>query len=176
MMIQTSVDYTCLTKKCNNTSTNPFHSLVSPHIFICSNRRNGWELLPRVALIWTLESAADALYEPNYQANYPILQRIGELAGFKFDEHEMCPACMIGKSKMKNGPVPAKRARRPLGKVNFDLIASTFPSIGGYFWIQMVIWTQDRRKTERIAGAVKNGKDSRCNVPGIPHTAFYMVK
>ena len=56
------------------------------------------------------------------------------MADYKFDEHEMCPACMIGKSKMQNVPGPGKRATRPLGKVNFDLIVSTIPSIEGYYY------------------------------------------
>ena len=56
------------------------------------------------------------------------------MADYKFDEHEMCPACIIGKSKMQNVLGPAKRATRPLGKMNFDLIVSTIPSIEGYYY------------------------------------------
>ena len=57
-----------------------------------------------------------------------------KLADYKFDEHEMCPACMIGKSKMQNVPEPAKGATRLLGNVNFDLIVSTIPSIEGHYY------------------------------------------
>ncbi len=44
------------------------------------------------------------------------------------------PACMIWKSKLQNVPGLAKRATRPLAKVNFDLIVSTIPSIEGYLY------------------------------------------
>ena len=64
----------------------------------------------------------------------PFSKGLEKLADYKFDEHEMCPACMIGKSKMQNVPEPGKRATRPLGKVNFDLIVSTIPSIEGYYY------------------------------------------
>ena len=53
---------------------------------------------------------------------------------YKFDEHEMCSACMFEKSKMQNVPGQAKRATRPLGKLNFDLIVSTVQLIEGYYY------------------------------------------
>ncbi len=40
------------------------------------------------------------------------------------DEHDKCPSRMIGKSTRQDVPGPAKRAERPLGKVNFYLIIS----------------------------------------------------
>jgi hypothetical protein len=64
----------------------------------------------------------------------PYSKGLEKLADYKFDEHEMCPACMIGKSKLQNVPGLAKRATRPLAKVNFDLIVSTIPSIEGYLY------------------------------------------
>ncbi len=64
----------------------------------------------------------------------PYSKGLDKLADYKFDEHEMCPACMIGKSKLQNVPGLAKRATRPLTKVNFDLIVSTISLIEGYLY------------------------------------------
>ncbi len=69
----------------------------------------------------------------------PYSKGLEKLVDCKFDEHEIYPACMIGKSKMKNIPGLAKRATRPLGKVNFDLIVSTIPSIEGYFYCALFV-------------------------------------
>ena len=55
----------------------------------------------------------------------PYSKGLERLVDYKFDEHEMCPAFMIGKSKMQNVLGPGKRATKSLGKVNFDLIVST---------------------------------------------------
>ena len=64
----------------------------------------------------------------------PYSKGLKKLAGYKFDEHEMCLACMIGESKMQNVLRPGKRATRPLGKVNFNLIVSSIPSIEEYYY------------------------------------------
>ncbi len=67
----------------------------------------------------------------------PYSKGLEKVADDKFDEHEVCPSSMIGKSKMQKVPGPAKRATRvtrPFGKVSFDLIVSTIPSIEGYLY------------------------------------------
>ncbi len=51
----------------------------------------------------------------------------------------MCPAYMIGESKIQNFLGLAKRATRPLGNVNFDLIVSTLRSIEGYFYVVLYV-------------------------------------
>ena len=77
----------------------------------------------------------------NIKQTIPFSKGLEKLAGYKFDEHEMCPACMIGKSKMQNVPGPGKRATRPLGKVYFDLTVSTIPSIEGYYYGALLLTT-----------------------------------
>jgi hypothetical protein len=59
----------------------------------------------------------------------PYSKGLDKLADYKFDEHEMYPECMIGKSKLQNVLGLAKRATRPPAKVNFNLIVSTIPLI-----------------------------------------------
>ena len=49
----------------------------------------------------------------------------------------------MGKAKCKNVPGPGKRATRPLGIVNFDLIVSTIPSIEGYYYRALFVASDD---------------------------------
>ena len=55
-----------------------------------------------------------------------------KLLKYRFDNHEKCPSCMIGKSTKQDAPGPIKRATKPFEKVTFDLIISAVTSIEGY--------------------------------------------
>jgi hypothetical protein len=68
----------------------------------------------------------------NIRETIPFTKGMEKLLSYRYDEHDKCPSCMIGKSTRQDVPGPAKRATRPLGKVNFDLIVSTVNSVEGY--------------------------------------------
>ena len=98
----------------------------------------------------------------------PFSKGLEKLADYKFDEHEMCPACMIGKSKMQNVPGPGKRATRPLGKVKFDLIVSTIPLIEGYYYGALFVedytgykWLYGLKTKDESLNAAKSQMDGR---------------
>ncbi len=55
-----------------------------------------------------------------------------DLQSARFDTHEKCPSCMIGKSHLENKPRRKERAENPLGRTNFDIFSSSVVSIEGY--------------------------------------------
>ena len=101
-------------KKSNYTLNNPFHSLVSPQIFICSNTKMDWRKFHKQNGYGLWHLLLMHCTNQIIKQTIPYSKRLEKLADCKFDEHEMCPACMIGKSKMQNVPGPGKRATRLL--------------------------------------------------------------
>ena len=55
-----------------------------------------------------------------------------DLQSARFDTHEKCPSCMIGKSHLENKPRRKEQAENPLGRTNFDIFSSSVVSIEGY--------------------------------------------
>ena len=55
-----------------------------------------------------------------------------KLLKYRFNDHDKCPSCMIGKSTKQDTPGPIKRATKPFEKVTFDLIISSVTSIEGF--------------------------------------------
>jgi len=68
----------------------------------------------------------------NIRETIPFTKGMEKLLKYRYDEHDKCPGCMLGKSSRQDIPGAAKRATRPLEKVNFDLIISTITSVEGY--------------------------------------------
>ncbi len=68
----------------------------------------------------------------NIRETIPFTKGMEKLLSYRYDEHDKCSSCMIGKSTRQDVPGPAKRATRLLGKVNFDLIIVTVTSVKGY--------------------------------------------
>ena len=75
----------------------------------------------------------------NIRDTIPYVKGLEKLVNYKFDEHEKCPECMIGKSTLQDNPGDARRATRPLGKVNFDLISSSITSVEGYNYAALFV-------------------------------------
>ena len=71
---------------------------------------------------------------PNATIQKTIKHSIGldDLLNARFDDHEKCPACMIGKSKLENMPDRKEHASKPLGRVYIDIFSSSVRSIEGH--------------------------------------------
>ena len=71
---------------------------------------------------------------PNECIRKSIAHSIGmdELKSARFDNHEKCPACMMGKSRLNNLPKAKERARKPMNRINMDLVSSSVVSIEGH--------------------------------------------
>ena len=71
---------------------------------------------------------------PNECIRKSIAHSIGmdELKSARFDNHEKCPACMMGKSRQNNLPKAKERAKKPMNRINMDLVSSSVVSIKGY--------------------------------------------
>ncbi len=54
----------------------------------------------------------------NILESIPFTKGMEKLLSNRYDEHYKCPSCMIGQSTCQGVPGPAKKADRPLGKVN----------------------------------------------------------
>jgi hypothetical protein len=71
---------------------------------------------------------------PNECIRKSIPHSIGmdDLKSARFNNHEKCPACMMGKSRLNNLPKEKVRAKKPLNRVNMDLVSSSVFSLEGH--------------------------------------------
>ena len=71
---------------------------------------------------------------PNECIRKSIAHSIGmdDLKSARFDNHEKCPACMMGKSRQNNLPNEKLRAKKPLNRINMDLVSSSVHSLEGH--------------------------------------------
>jgi hypothetical protein len=71
---------------------------------------------------------------PNECIRKSIAHSIGmdDLKSARFDNHEKCPACMMGKSRQNNLPNEKLRAKKPMNRINMDLVSSSVLSLEGH--------------------------------------------
>ncbi len=69
----------------------------------------------------------------------PFTKGMEKLLNYQYSNHDKCPSCMIGKSTCQDIPGGIKRAKRPLERVNFDLILSSIKSLEGYDYAALFV-------------------------------------
>ena len=62
-----------------------------------------------------------------------------DLQSRTFEEHTICPSCMIGKSTLEDLPKLKDRATEPLHQVNMDIFSSSVQSIKGYNYAVVLV-------------------------------------
>jgi hypothetical protein len=77
---------------------------------------------------------------PNECIRKSIAHSIGmdDLESARFDNHEKWPACMMGKSRLNNLPKEKVRAKKPMNRVNMDLVSSSVLSLEGHKYVLVI--------------------------------------
>ncbi len=135
MRIQTSVDYTRSTKESNKNLEGSIPFISEPtDLYLLKIEKMDWRKIHKQNVYGLWHRQLMHCTNQIIMQTIPYFKEVDKLADYRFDEYEMCRACMMGKSKMQNVQGLAKRAARPLAKVDFDLIVFTIPLIEGYFY------------------------------------------
>ena len=101
---------------------------------------------------------------PNESIRKSIAHSIGmdELKKARFDSHEKCPACAMGKAQRNNLPPRKERARKPMNRIYMDLVTSSVVSMEGYKYALVITdcctgyrWLYGLRTKDEVLMAVK---------------------
>ena len=98
----------------------------------------------------------------NIRKTIPFSIGLDELHSHRFDPHEKCPACMMGKSHLNNKPGRKERSDKPLSRVYMDIFSSSVTSIEGHNYALVITddctgyrWLYGLKTKDDILRAVK---------------------
>jgi hypothetical protein len=77
---------------------------------------------------------------------------LSELNFHRFDPHERCPACMMGKSRLNNIPKRKDRSNSPLARVQMHIFQSSVMSVEGHMYALVI--TDDCTGYRRLYGLI----------------------
>ena len=165
--MKTHISLDCIhwTKISNNTSKNQSHSLEPTDLYLVKIEEMDWRKFHELNGFGLWHRHLMHCTNQNVWKTIPFVEGLEKLVNHQFDEHEKCPECMIGKSTRQDNPGDARRATRPLGKVNFDLISSSITSIEGYNYAALFVddhtgfrWVYRLKKKDEIITVAQRWK------------------